>query len=250
MNDAQKEAYKRDYALAKEQGKPFFPYAIYKDMIVATFTIGLIIFLAIWARAEVGPPVDSTTETYVPRPEWYYFFLFELLKVFKDQNAFMPVIMATFVIPNVLLAILFLWPFVDRSPERRIWKRPVSMVVGVLVIWFLTYTTWKGATTPEGGGAISIEVPDSDADAAAGKILVEESGCLSCHNIGGVGGAVGPNLTEEGTHTDHDLQWQIDHLKDPQSVTPGSTMPSFGLMTDEQLHQVASFLTGLGTKYK
>lgn len=249
MNKAQKEAYKRDYAIAKEQGKSFFPYAIYKDMIVATFVIALIIFLAIWAKVEVGPVIDPTTETYVPRPEWYYFFVFELLRIFKGQNAFMPVIMATFVIPNVLIGILFLWPFVDRGPERRIWKRPVSMAVGLAVIWFLCYTTWKGATTPEGGGSLTISVPSSDTEAAAGMKLVEQAGCLSCHNIGGVGGAVGPNLTDHGTKT-KGIDFEIKHLKDPQSTSPGSIMPSFGAMTDQQLTEIATFITGLGTKYK
>jgi len=249
VNDAQKEAYKRDYAQAKEEGKPFFPYAVYKDTIIGALVIGFIIFLAIWARVEVGPEVDPTTEDYIPRPEWYFFFPFELLKIFKGQNALMPVIMATIVIPNVLMAILFLWPFVDRGPERRIWKRPVSMATAIAVTAFLCWTTWKGATTPEGGGAIAIEVPSSDKEAAAGKLLVESSGCLSCHNVGGVGGAVGPNLTEEGTKG-HGIDWHIEHLRDPKSTTPGSTMPAFGNLTDQQLTEIATFLDGLGTKYK
>ena len=124
MNKAQKAAYKADYAQAKAEGKPFFPYAVYKDHIVASLVIGFIIFLAIWAKVEVGPEIDPATETYVPRPEWYFFFLFELLRIFKNQNALLPVIMATFLVPNLLLGLLFAWPFLDRGPERRIHKRP------------------------------------------------------------------------------------------------------------------------------
>jgi len=184
----------------------------------------------------------------VPRPEWYFLFLFELLKVFKNQNAFLPVIMATFLVPNLLLGLLILWPFIDRGPERRIWKRPVSMVVAILTIAFLAGMTYKGATTPEGGGAIPVEVPESDAAALAGRQLAEDSGCLSCHNIGGVGGAVGPNLTDQG-NKGRGIQWQIDHLKDPASKVPGSTMPPFANLTDEQANQLAEFLEGLGTKY-
>ncbi len=249
MNRAQKEAYKRDYAQAKAEGKPFFPYAVYKDLIVSTLVIGIIIFLAIWAKAEVGPEIDVTTETYVPRPEWYFLFLFELLKIFKNQNAFLPVIMATFLVPNILLGLLIAWPFLDRGPERRIWKRPISMVVAILTISFLGYMTYKGATTPEGGGAIPIEVPESDAAAFAGKKLTEDSGCLSCHNIGGVGGAVGPNLTNEGTKN-HGIQWHAEHVRDPKSKNPNSTMPPFAALTEEQATQIATFLDGLGTKYK
>lgn len=249
MNEAQKEAYKKDYAEAKRQGKPFFPYAIYKDTIVASLVIGIIIFLAIWARVEVGPEVDPTTDSYVPRPEWYFFFLFELLKIWDGSNAMMPVIMATFIIPNLLLAVLFLWPFIDRGPERRIWKRPVSMAMTVLLVAFLTFTTYKGATSSHGGGTLAIEVPESDTEAFAGKQLFEDSGCLNCHVVGGVGGSLGPDLTNEASQN-RGIEWQIEHLKDPGSKVPGSPMPAFGGLTDQQLTELATFLEGLGEKYK
>lgn len=250
MNRAQKEAYKRDYAQAKAEGKPFFPYAVYKDLIVATLVIAFIIFLAIWAKVEVGPEIDPATETYVPRPEWYFFFLFELLRIFKNQNAFLPVIMATFLVPNILLGLLFLWPFLDRGPERRIWKRPVSMVVAVLVIAFLAFTTYKGATTPEGatGVDLPVTVPASDTEAAAGKKLVETGGCLNCHMIKGIGGAVGPNLTNVGKQN-KGIEWHVKHLKDPQSTTPGSQMPPQVGLSDADATAVATFLNGLGTTY-
>lgn len=252
MNRAQKDAYKRDYAAAKADGKPFFPYAIYKDMIVATAVIAIIIGLAIWARVEVGTQIDPATENYVPRPEWYFFFLFQLLKVFKNQDAFRPVIMATFIVPNVLLGLLIAWPFIDRGPERRIQKRPMSIMVGVAVIAFLGYMTYKGATTPEGTAQTQLVpgIPASDTNAIAGEKLVRESVCLSCHTIGSQGApGPGPNLTNEGAKN-RGIQWHIDHLKDPPSKTPGSSMPSFAIFSDPQLNQIATFLDGLGTKYK
>lgn len=251
MNRAQKDAYKRDYAAAKADGKPFFPYAIYKDMIVATAVIAIIIALAIWARVEVGTEIDPATEDYVPRPEWYFFFLFQLLKVFKNQDAFRPLIMATFIVPNLLLGLMIAWPFIDRGPERRIQKRPMSIMVGVAVIAFLGYMTYKGATTPEGTATKQlVTIPAADADAVAGEVLIRGSVCLSCHTIGGQGApGPGPNLTNEGAKN-RGIQWQIDHLKDPASKTPGSSMPSFASFSDPQLNQIATFLEGLGTKYK
>jgi mono/diheme cytochrome c family protein len=250
VNRAQKEAYKRDYAAAKADGKPFFPYAVYKDLIVATVVVGIIIALAIWAKSEIGPEIDVTTEDYVPRPEWYFFFLFELLKIFKNQDAFRPMIMATFVIPNVLLGLLVLWPFLDRGPERRIQKRPVSIMVGVAVIAFMGFMTYKGATSPEGvaTATLPIEVPESDENALAGKQIVETGGCLTCHMIAGIGGTVGPDLTQEGTRG-RGIEWQIDHLKDPASRVPGSSMPPQAFPEEIQYQQVAEFLEGLGTKY-
>lgn len=251
MNRAQKDAYKRDYAAAKADGKPFFPYAVFKDLIVATAVIGVIIFLSIWARAEIGPEIDPTTEDYVPRPEWYFFFLFELLKIFKGQDVFRPVIMATFIIPNVLLGLLIAWPFIDRGPERRIQKRPMSIMVGVAVIAFLGFMTYKGATSPEGGGAEPVvSIPADDTEAIAGEVIFRENGCLSCHVVGSNGApGPGPDLTNEASKN-RGIEWQIDHLKDPGSRTPGSSMPAFAGFTDEQYTQIATFLEGLGTKYK
>ncbi len=251
MNRAQKDAYKRDYAAAKADGKPFFPYAVFKDLIVATAVIGFIIFLAIWARVEVGIEIDPTSEDYVPRPEWYFFFLFELLKIFKGQDVFRPVIMATFIVPNVLLGLLIAWPFIDRGPERRIHKRPMSIMVGVAVIAFLGFMTYKGATTQEGGGAQPVvTIPEGDAAAVAGETIFRENGCLSCHAVGANGApGPGPDLSNEGAKG-RGKQWQIDHLKDPASRTPGSAMPAFPGFTDEQYDQLATLLEGLGTKYK
>jgi mono/diheme cytochrome c family protein len=159
--------------------------------------------------------------------------------------------MATFIIPNVLLGLLILWPFLDRGPERRIHKRPVSIMVAVATIMFLGYMTHKGATTPEGGGeAPVVTIPESDTAAVAGEALFRENGCLSCHAVGSAGApGPGPNLSNEGSKG-RGKQWQIDHLKDPAGVNPGSSMPAFTAFTDEQYDQLATFLEGLGTKYK
>ncbi len=81
MNRQEKEQYLREYAILKSQGKPFFPYAVAKDGVMACITIFAIIMMSLVLGAELGPKADPTTTTYVPRPEWYFFFLFELLRV-------------------------------------------------------------------------------------------------------------------------------------------------------------------------
>jgi menaquinol-cytochrome c reductase cytochrome b/c subunit len=254
VNRAQKEAYKQDYALAKAGGKPFFPYAVLHDIIVASAFIGLVIVLAVAFPFGQGPPVDPTTTTYVPRPEWYFYFLFELLRIFKNQSPLMPVIMATFIVPNILMVLLFATPFIDRGPERRIQRRPIALASGILVTVLLCWLTYKGATAPEGlagGEANQIPLTNLDATATAGLNLVLANGCTNCHMIKGKGASgPGPNLTNEGTHTDHDKAWQIAHLKNPESKSPGSIMPPFAGFTPEQYDQLATLLTGLGTKYK
>lgn len=249
MNQAEKDAYNKDYAEAKAGGKPFFPYAIYKDHVVATFAIGIVIALAIWQRVDVGEPVNPATTTFVPRPEWYFFFLFELLKIFKNQSPLLPLIMATFIVPNILLVLLIATPFIDRGPERRIWKRPIALSTAVIITFFLAFLTYKGATAPEGGGE-GPALAGLDAPAQAGLELVNASGCLNCHAIGANGApGPGPNLTNEGTKG-RGKQWQIDHLKNPQSRNPGSSMPAFANFTPEEYDNLATLLEGLGTKYK
>ena len=159
--------------------------------------------------------------------------------------------MATFIVPNLLLGLLIAWPFIDRGPERRIQKRPMSIMVGIATIAFLGFMTYKGATTPEGAGAEPIvSIPASDAAAVAGEGLFRGNGCLSCHAIGSQGAAgPGPNLTNEASKN-RGKEWQIAHLKNPSSQTPGSSMPAFTGFSDEEYDQIATFLEGLGTKYK
>src|SRR4051794_10584652 len=121
MNQAEKEQYLREYSILKSQGKPFFPYAVAKDSAMACVVMAVIIAMSIILGAELGPKADPTTTTYVPRPEWYFFFLFELLRVVKPPTL---VPLATIGVPTICMILLFLLPFYDRNPERRPERRP------------------------------------------------------------------------------------------------------------------------------
>ncbi|MCB0881941.1 MAG: cbb3-type cytochrome c oxidase subunit II [Thermoleophilia bacterium] len=248
MKKAQQEAYKRDYAQAKKEGKPFFPYAIYKDHIVAILCFAWIIGMAIWHRVEVGRPIYEATTDFVPRPEWYFFFLFELLKIFKGDNFLTPVIMATFIVPNVLMALLILTPFIDRSPERRIEKRPFAMAVAIIIFTSLAWLTYKGATS-EAPAAGALKFTPSDANTEIAARVIKQEPCLSCHVIGASGGSLGPNLNNIGSQG-KGVQWHIDHLKNPSSKVPGSAMPAFAALSEPDLKALATVMDGMGTKYK
>src|SRR5213596_1071410 len=138
MNKADKEQYLREYAILKSKGKPFFPYAVAKDGAMACIVMVVIITMSIVLGAELGPKADPTTTTYVPRPEWYFFFLFELLRVIKPPQL-VPV--ATIIIPTLCMVALLLLPFYDRSPERR----PIATTAGCLAIVAIAYLTYLGA---------------------------------------------------------------------------------------------------------
>ena len=251
MNRGQKEYYKRDYAQAKAEGKPFFPYAIYKDHIVALLAVAGVIAMAIWQRVEVGEPVNPASTDFIPRPEWYFFFLFELLKIFKGENVFTPVIMATFIVPNILMILLIALPFIDRGPERRIHTRPIAGTTAALVIFGLVYLTYIAAEAGDGGGT-EITFTNLTPEAEAGLQLYNESGCASCHMLKGSGApGPGPELTNVGTLTNVPGVGQLDastaeeFLKNPP---PG--MIPFANFTPEQYSQLGTFLGGLGNEFQ
>ena len=127
--------------------------------------------------AEQGPKADPTTTTYVPRPEWYFFFLFELLRVIKPPEL---APLATIGIPTICMVLLLLLPFYDRSPERRPERRPIATTAGILTIVAMAYLTFLGATA---GSPTEIEMEVAERY-EPGKELVAESGCLACHKFG------------------------------------------------------------------
>ena len=91
----------------------------------------------------------TRTISFTPRPDWYFYFLFYLLRIFKWPES---VILATVGIPTILLIILILVPFFDRRRERRLIRRPVAVVAALLVIASMGVLTYKGATARRGPG--------------------------------------------------------------------------------------------------
>ena len=243
MNQREKELHLREYSLLKAQGKPFFPYAVAKDALMACNVMGVIITMAILFGAELGPKPDPTTTTYTPRPEWYFYFLFELLRVVKPPEF---TDAATIGIPTICLILLILLPFNDRGPERRPERRPVATTAGVLTIAAMAYLTYLGAVA---GSPTEIEMKaPSDLKGAAlqkyeaGKLVTAQSGCLACHKIGENGnGGPGPNLSKVGERLPREAIART-------LVNPTAPMPSFaGLQRDdpEKFDNLVDFLSQL-----
>jgi ubiquinol-cytochrome c reductase cytochrome b subunit/menaquinol-cytochrome c reductase cytochrome b/c subunit len=201
MNQTEKELYLREYSILKNQGKPFFPYAVAKDAVMAVIVMIVIMVLSLLFGAEIGPKANPTTTTYVPRPDWYFFFLFEVLRVMRNVPKFTP--MATIGVPTICMILLFLLPLYDRSPERLITRRPIALAAGLATIAAMAYLTYTGANT---GSPNSVALPPPSGLSAAqqatfraGEIVVGESGCLACHVIGDNGNnGPGPPLTHIG----------------------------------------------------
>jgi menaquinol-cytochrome c reductase cytochrome b/c subunit len=234
VNAREREQYLREYSILKSQGKPFFPYAIMKDSLMAAITLGVIIAMAILFGAELGPKADPTTTTYTPRPEWYFFFLFELLRVVKPPEL---VVIATVGIPTICLVLLLLLPFFDRGPERHPLRRPIATIAGIATIAAMTYLSVLGALA---GAPTEIDLATAE-EYEEGKEITASAGCLACHKIGENGNTLGPNLTEVGDRLGRDAIART-------LVNPTPPMPpyvEFQRENPEQFNKLVEYVASL-----
>jgi quinol---cytochrome c reductase cytochrome c subunit, bacillus type len=256
--------YKED---VKARGKPFYPYAMFHDTVMSLVVVAVIIGLTcVWyftssADPEscgsgdsclLGPrysePADPGTTNFVPRPDWYFYFLFYLLRIFKWPDT---VILGTVGIPTILLIILIILPFVDLRRERRLLRRPVAVVAAVLVVISMGVLTYKGATAKE---ALASEVVQAvptwaaregfqdNKQAVAGATIFASSGCTACHTYLGTGSSNlgAPDLSAIGTNG-RGVQGFANYVADP-SKFGNNVMPKFGSLGQAKLTQLGEFL--------
>jgi hypothetical protein len=243
----------------KKEGKPFYPPAILHDTVMSLIVVVVIVALAaIWyydadgvKSGILGPwytePADPATTSFVPRPDWYFYFLFYLLRIFKWPET---VFIATVGIPTIGLILLLGLPFYDRRRERRPTHRPVAMVAAVLTVISMGVLTWKGATAKEAlGSELVLLVPTwaeeqgftGDKQATAGATLFAQSGCLNCHTYLGQGaGQLGaPDLSAVGVS--NDAEFFVRYLTNPAAY--GNTvMGSYSYLGADNLASLGAFL--------
>jgi mono/diheme cytochrome c family protein len=168
----------------------------------------------------------------VPRPELFFFFLFEVLRVIKPP-ALVP--LATIGVPTIGMILLFLLPFVDRGPERRPERRPIATLTGILVIAAMGYLTYEGAAA---GSPNTIDMPVAK-QYEKGKLVAAQSGCLACHKIGENGNdGPGPPLTQVGRRVPAQAIART-------LINPTAPMPSFKDLPPNKFNALVSFLSQL-----
>jgi menaquinol-cytochrome c reductase cytochrome b/c subunit len=258
--------YKED---VRESGKPFFPGAMLHDTIMSLVVVIVIITLAVvWKWTVPGDhantasgllgklydqPADPGTFSFVPRPDWYFYFLFYLLRIFKWPST---VILGTVGIPTIALLLLISMPFLDVRAERHPARRPVAMVAAVLVIISMGILTYRGATAKEAlGSELLKDVPSwaakqgfaNNPTAVAGATLFASVGCMNCHTYLGEGSsnAGAPDLSSIGA-SGQGVAFFEQYVANP-SKSGNNVMPKFGqqyggALTDAQLHQLGVFL--------
>ena len=188
---------------------------------------------------EVADPTDTQ---YVPRPEWYFYFLFELLWQFPGK--WIPV--ATFWIPLAAVLLLLLLPFYDRTSGRSPVKRPAASAIAAFALSGVALLTYQGATAPappREGVAVRQERQALPPALAKGAGVYEAQGCSACHVLRGTGSAAGPDLTRVGARRDE--AWLKGFIKDPAAVRPDSPMPPYGDLSQDELEALAKYLAAL-----
>lgn len=227
MNEEQKKAYLEEYKKEKAKGVKFYPDIIYKDLLISFGIFLLLVGLAIYVGVANEPPADPSDSAYIPRPEWYFLFLFQMLKYFPGRIEWI----GTTILPGIAVLALLLLPFYDRSPFRYWRKRKLAVfVMSAVVIGIVALTIVAAVTTPpQEETALATTLPD--------KILLGQDlysvNCVECHGAEGEGGEIKGVEGLEGvilkpihssdvmyTRTDETLFQVIDYGQPDLGMTP------------------------------
>ena len=232
--------YRQAYAATKRGGVRFWPDIVGKDALVALAVVLVIVLAAAAFGAPLEAPADPSDTAYVPRPEWYFLPLYQLLKLVPGSLESL----VAFGVPTALVVVLVALPFFDRRSQRNLLRRPVAL--GALVLLLGGSGLLIGAAVREAGPAVPPEVgrPLSSRE-RAGRALFRAQQCTGCHMVGGQGGDQGPDLSEVGLR--HSAAWLHSFIESPTRFRPGTKMPSFGppVLSHEEIEDLAEYLSSL-----
>jgi ubiquinol-cytochrome c reductase cytochrome b subunit len=213
----------------------FFPHQAARDLTMAVIVGVFLAVLAFRFAPSLDAPADPTSSDYIPRPEWYFLGLFQLLKYFPGKLE----VIGALVVPGAVMTLLALLPWLDRGPSRRWRDRPIVLAAfagGLAAVVTLTVlgakdkpatqaTLWKNGVAPTDAGAV---------------LLVSRE-CVKCHTIEGVGGKEGPVL--KNIAAKYDIAKLEQRITDPTKLMPDAEMPPFGdKLTPEEIHTIAQWL--------
>ena len=236
MNEKEKQEYLEKYQRAKNKGLPFYPDVIFKDAVIALLIFLILVGLAYFIGAPLEARADPADTTYTPTPEWYFLFLFQLLKYFPGSLEFLGVVL----LPTVVILLLFFLPLLDRSPKRHILARPIILgitIFAVLGVVILTVQSYREAPPPE-------ESAQGDQVAA----LYAEN-CAGCHGTTITVGA-GINLHSVIAQGKHEGMpaWSADLSTDQIDALAGFILSPAGstLFSDQcgACHEVSELVAG------
>jgi len=210
----------------------FYPRQVYMDAVVMLGVFAVIAAMAILVPLPLTDKANPSDTSFVPVPEWYFLFYYELLKYVHGPLE--P--LATWVLPMLIILGMLFWPFIDRRKSRHPASRPIGMALGVLFL--LAVFSLLGVSVKN-----LYAVKRVDPAIAHGKAVFARFGCAGCHRVHGEGGAVGPDLSYAGD-VRPERQWHVKHFRDPRSVSPASIMPKFPL-SEQEINDLTSYMLSL-----
>jgi mono/diheme cytochrome c family protein len=155
MDDQTKKKINERYERELNRGERFWPDSIFKDLIVSLGIFVLLVLLASFLGVENSPKADPSDTSYLPRPEWYFLFLFKFLALYGQ----IPVLgkiewLATVLVPAIGIGLLTLLPFIDRSPARYYTRRMLPLtIMGIIVLDIVLLTLMADIPTVSEDGS-------------------------------------------------------------------------------------------------
>lgn len=231
----------KDYSEYPGKTEAFWPNFLLKEwMIGAVFLIGYLL-LTVAHPSPLEGQADPTDTAYIPLPDWYFLFLYQLLKYEFASGPFN--VVGAIIMPGLAFGALMLAPFLDRGPERRPSKRPLPTGFMLLAIASIVFLTWESVANhdweaAEAQGEITEEVEIDTTD--PGYEIYSGAACISCHGDN-LEGAVGPTLIGTGLSPEEIAEIAVNGIEEGGA----QTMPPSWDGTDEDLQVLAEFISGL-----
>lgn len=222
--------------------KKFFPEQVFRDTVAIFVSFCILFLLAVAVKAPLERLANPTDTSYIPRPDWYFLFLFQTLKFFNGPLE----VVGAMVLPGLATLALFLTPFIDRGTLRRVTRRTTAIgIVVFAAIGWASLTAAAIVSTPNQSEAPGVEPGATAAwqrltpEELAGLAYFRKEKCNTCHATAPGQKSIGVELANASRHP---IPWLIDHFKNPAKMTPGSTMPPFPL-PDDQLKALSKFVS-------
>ncbi|WP_284141302.1 MULTISPECIES: menaquinol-cytochrome c reductase cytochrome b/c subunit [unclassified Virgibacillus] len=234
----------KDYSEYPGRTEAFWPNFLLKEWLVGSVFLVGFLSLTLAHPSPLEGVADPTTPGYIPLPDWYFLFLYQLLKYKFASQAY--VLLGVIVIPGLAFGALLLAPFLDNGPGRRPHQRPIAvgmMILGLASVIWLTYESaaavdWEQrAEANKPIPASSVEIDKEDPGYA-----VFESNCLACHGEDLSGGAAGPSLI--GT------EYSAEEIADIAKNGIGSMPADQFKGTEEELQQLVDFIMSVNEQAK
>ncbi|MED4400689.1 menaquinol-cytochrome c reductase cytochrome b/c subunit [Metabacillus fastidiosus] len=231
----------KDYSEYPGKTEAFWPNFLLKEWLIgAVFLVGYLC-LTVAHPSPLERVADPTETGYIPLPDWYFLFLYQLLKYSFAAGKY--TVIGAIIIPGLAFGALMLAPFLDRGPHRRPSKRPVAvgmMILGVAATFYLTWESvathdWEAAAEQ---GKIQVEA-EIDTESDGYKIYTEQT-CISCHGDTLGGGAAGANLVDTGLAPEE----IADIAKNGVGKMPAGIFKG----TDEELKVLSEFIANTTAK--